>query len=165
MKNRSALATGLTALALVAAGCGGDDDETTTKSETGASGATGATGQSGSSAGVLPADFIAEADAICEEEGAEVEEAASELIEPTAKEQAEFVESTVIPSIQSQIDALGRLEEPAEGADELEAFLDDAQAALDELAADPESFIAGDDPFEDVNDQAAKLGFEECGTG
>lgn len=55
--------------------------------------------------------------------------------------------------------------EPEEGADELETFLDDAQAALDEVEQDPAALTdrnSGEDPFADVETQARELGLTEC---
>ncbi len=73
------------------------------------------------------------------------------------------VSEDVVPSIQGQIDAIRAIGEPAQGAEELDAFLDDAQQALDELENDPSALTEPQaDPFGDVNKQAKALGLTEC---
>lgn len=157
----------LCAIGLLAiGGCGDDEDETTT---TGTTGGTGATGETG--AGLLPGDFAAEADAICAEGDREIDEEAREVFgnadqEPSSAEQEEFFTDTVTPGIQEQIDGLRDLGEPEEGAEEFATFLDDAQAALDEVEEDPSLVIGeGEDPFADVEEQAKALGLKDCASG
>ena len=160
----------LAAVAVALAGCGDDGDDTTTSTSTvtGATGASGASGAEGAT-GLLPADFAAEADAICKAGDAELDEAANEVFgdtsqEPSQAEQEKFVAGTVIPGIQDQIDGLRALGEPEEGSEEFTAFLDDAQDALDAVQDDPSALFGegGDDPFADVEDQARELGLSEC---
>lgn len=148
------------------AGCGDDDDETTSSSTT-TSGATGASGASGASgaAGLLPADFIAEADAICAKGDDQINKAAESLGQNASEaDQVKFVKAVVVPSIQSQIDDVRALGDPDTGADELSTFLDDSESALDKLESDPAAVFGGDDPFADVETQAKELGLEECGS-
>jgi hypothetical protein len=167
MNLKITLAALLASGALVAAGCGDDDDDTTTTSTTTA-GATGATGTEGA-AGILPADFAAEADAICKAGDAEIDAEAEAAFgdsqqEPSQAEQEEFVTDAVLPGIQDQVDGLRALGDPEEGSEEFTAFLDDAQEALDTLEDDPSALFGegGDDPFADVEDQAKELGLSEC---
>ncbi len=164
MRLKTSLALLLT-LGLLAAGCGGDDETTssTTTEATGASGASGASGESGA-AGILPADFAAEADAICKDAEPDLEAAFGNLGQgkPSAGALDDAV-SALVASIQGQIDDIRALGAPEEGAEELTQFLDDAESALSEIESDPQSLLSGDDPFADVNKQGLALGLETCG--
>jgi hypothetical protein len=164
------LAIAVLALGSIAAGCGGDDDETstvapaTTTETTGTTGATGATD-------IPPerAELIEEADAICAEGDEEIDAEGQKLFgdsntEPSAAEQEAFVEDTVVPSIQEQLDGLSELEPPEADAEEFQSIIDNAQSALDELEQNPGVLGSGeDDPFADVNEQAQEFGLTKCG--
>ena len=74
------------AMALVAAGCGGDDDDDALTKE----------------------EFITQADDICTE-GDQIEEQAAEVFgsgQPSKAQQEAFIEETVIPETQAQIDGI-----------------------------------------------------------
>jgi hypothetical protein len=155
--------------ALVGAGCGGDDEETTTATTTGATGATGASGATGESGGgLLPDDFAAEADAICSEGDKKIDAEANKFFgdlekEPSTADQEEFATKTVIPEIQQQIDDLNDLDAPDEGAEEWDTFLKDAQSTLDDVKDDPALLTdEGGNPFADVEKQAQELGLAQC---
>lgn len=154
----------LLAASLLAAGCGGDDETTSSSTTTAAaSGATGASGASGAqgATGILPADFAADANAICEEGQKGLDAAFSQLGQnPSQADIEKVVGPTIVPNIQGQIDAIRALGEPDEGADELNAFLDDAQSTLDQLESNPGTLRG--DPFADVNAQAEDLGLTAC---
>ncbi len=144
--------------ALAIAGCG-DDDETTT------SGATGATGVAG--APLTEAEFVSQANDICTTGDKAINQAGNELFggqQPTEAEVEQFANDVLIPSIQGQIDAIRALAAPEEIANDVTTFLDDAEAALDEVRDDPSLLQASDNagPFADVNDQADALGLTEC---
>ncbi len=170
-KTRKSMALLAIVGALGFAGCGDDDDETTsTTTDSGTTGATGATGESG--AAVLPADFIKEADAICAEGDEAIDAEAKKTFggggEPSNEEQEAFVTDVVVPNIQDQLDQLAELDPPEEGAEEFEALISDANAALDEVESDPAGLFesgGGEDPFADVNKQAKALGLTDCGGG
>ena len=72
-----------------------------------------------------------------------------------------------MPSIQGQIDAIRALTPPEDIADDVNTFLDDADAAVAEIEADPSLAAASDNdsPFTEVNRQASELGLTECGDG
>ncbi|HEX6116527.1 MAG TPA: hypothetical protein VFY99_05460 [Solirubrobacterales bacterium] len=154
---------------LVAAGCGDDDDETTTSSTTTTTeGTSGATGATGAEVSEERAALIEEADAICEQGDKEIDAEAQEVFgnsnqEPPASEQEAFVEDTVVPNIQDQLDQLSELDPPEEDAEEFQGIIDDAQAALDEVADDPSVIGSGDDPFTEVNRRAQEFGLTACG--
>jgi hypothetical protein len=149
----------LAALAIVGAlgfaGCGGDDDESTTSS------AAADTENSASGSATLPADFAEEADQICADGYKEIEANAEPFKgKPSDQDIASFVNDAFIPSVQGQIDDIRELGSPSEGADELAQFLDDAQAALDDLKSDPS--LLESDRFAEVEQEAGALGLEEC---
>jgi hypothetical protein len=163
------LLVALCATAFVVAGCGGDDEETTTVSPTTTT-TDAATGATGAEVSDERAALIEEADAICAEGDEEIDAEAQELFgdsnqEPPAAEQEAFVEDTVIPSVQDQLDQLSELDPPEEDAEEFQSIIDNAQAALDDVAEDPSTFVGGDDPFAEVNQQAEEFGLTACGGG
>lgn len=156
----------LLAIALIAAGCGGDDETSTTSTSTTAEGASGASGQE-AGGGLLPDDFAAEVNAVCEVGNKEIDTAAAELFggsqqEPSEAEQEKFATDVLIPSIEGQIAAIRALGEPDEGAEELSAALDDADAALQEIKDDPTLLTGDSDPFQGIDDQFKELGTPAC---
>lgn len=161
MRGVGVIAATVLAAGALAAGCGDDDDETTT-------GATGATRASGVE--LSESEYRAQANEICRAGEREIEQASEGAFRrsegrPSDQAIEDFATETIIPDIQGQIDAIGALTPPEDRADEFEGFVDDAQAALDELEADP-SLITEEgnrDPFADVNELARDLGLEECG--
>jgi len=145
---------------LVIAGCGDDDDETTTAT-TEATGATGAGGETGSKAA-----FIAGAERICADASAELAaEATDQYPEgpPTGEDAVNFAEDVVIPNLQGQHDAIAELP-PPEGEEEVvEDILSKLQAGIDAIADDPESFLDGD-ALADASEAASEFGLTDCGT-
>jgi hypothetical protein len=165
----AALLVAILATGLVAAGCGGDDDDETTTVEPTTTTTEGATGATGAEVSEGRAALIEEADAICAQGDEEIDAEAQELFgdsneEPPAGEQEAFVEDTVIPNIQDQLDQLGELDPPEEDAEEFQAIIDEAQSALDELGEDPGALAGGGDPFEGVNQRAREFGLTACGS-
>jgi hypothetical protein len=140
------IAAAVLAAGLVVAGCGDDDDET--------------------EAALSETEYLAQANEICKTGEREIEQAAEESFKGRASEAEveEFAAETIVPSIQGQIDDIRALTPPADQADEFEAFVDDAQAALDELEADPSLITQGAsaDPFAEVNAEAEQLGLDRC---
>jgi hypothetical protein len=149
------------AAALTLAGCGDDEETTTTPS--GASGASGVTG-----AALTEDEFVSQANEICAQGGDEIDQAIEETFgnqQPSEADLEQFATDVLVPGIQAQIDGVRALAPPEEIAADVETFLDDAEAALGEVEADPSLLLAGDtpdDPFADVNAQAEALGLTEC---
>ena len=170
-KRLAAVLISVLAIGLFAAGCGGDDDETstttTTSSTTGTSGATGATGASADTS--TKEGLIAAADKICAEGDKEIEAEAQETFsggQPSPQEAQDFVTETVVPNIQKQLDQLRELDPPEADAEEFTAIIDEAQSALDELEKNPDALNpqgSGDDPFAEVNKKAQQFGLTSCG--
>jgi hypothetical protein len=126
---------------VLAPGCGGDDDEVLTKAE-----------------------FIQKVNAICEEGDQELQEASSEAFQtaggPTSEEIAQYANETAIPSIEDQIDEIRALEGPAADQEQINSFLDSAQADLDQVRQDPNFLFSG--AFENSSRLAAGYGIREC---
>jgi len=136
------LLTAALSIGVVAAGCGGGDDNLT------------------------KAEFQAQANAICKKGNKEI--VAAEKTVFTQKGQApskaafdEFANGTLIPSVQSQIDGINDLNPPSADEDKVNAITDEAQAALDKVKQDPHQ-LAGSDPFKKANQLAKDYGLNEC---
>jgi hypothetical protein len=163
MKNRLLIPVALLAAlgALAVAGCGGDDETTDTTAVAGASGVGGIA--------LTQEEWAEQADTICATADKEIDAVGEELFggqQPSQDQIDEFVTDALVPSVQGQLDAIQALTPPEEIADDVTAFLDDANAALDEIRDDPSLAASegGDSPFADVNQQAKDLGLEECGS-
>ena len=162
MKNRLLIPFAILAAlgAIAVAGCGGDDE--TTESTTAVSGTSGVVG-----AALTEDEFVSQANAICKAGDKEVNQAGNELFggqQPTEAQIEQFAKDILVPSVQGQIDAIRALAPPEDIAGDVTTFLDDAEAALGEIAADPSLLQASDNegPFADVNEQADALGLTEC---
>lgn len=172
MRMKTILAATLAA-GLLAAGCGGDDEETTTTTTTttgatGASGASGASGEQGQAAGggLLEDEFAQDMNDICEAGNEEIDAEAKEVFgdaKPSDADQKAFVADTLIPSIEGQIEDIRDLGEPEEGAEELDTVLADGEDALGELEDDPAILTTkGEDPFAGISGQMKELGVPAC---
>ena len=96
------------AMGLIAAGCGGDDDD-------------------GGDA-LTKEEYVAQGNEICEDGNAELEQSADfDFSDPAALEA--FVTDTFVPNIQGQIDDL-REGIPEDDEDEVNEILDEAELAL-----------------------------------
>jgi hypothetical protein len=148
------------AVALIATGCG-DDDEATTN---GATGATGATGESGGEP-LSKSEFIERADRICAEADKEIDEGVDQLLsggEPTPQELARFTTETQVPVRQRQIDQIRALTPPEGDEGEVAAILEAAQDAVDQLEQNPslEGNVAG--VFNETWLLAEDYGLRDC---
>lgn len=146
----SKLMVSLTAIAaaLAIAACGGDDEES------------GDAPATTTTPALTEVEFLEEGNAICAAGNEEIDAASQEIA--GQEDAVAFVEETLVPSIQGQLDGLGELQAPPELEADVETLLADAQSALGEIEADPESVLSGGDPFADVNQQATDIGLEEC---
>jgi hypothetical protein len=147
MKLRAALAlTAVLALGAIAAGCGSSSDDSSTSSLT-------------------KAEFIAKADAICQQGNQEVEAAAKQQFgnqQPSADQVKQFVTETAIPNTQSQIDKIKALGAPSGDEDQIGHLLDTVQADIDKAKA---SGDIENSTFADGNALAKQYGLKVCGQG
>jgi hypothetical protein len=133
----------LLGLPVLAAGCGGGDDNSLSKSE-----------------------FVAQGNAICKKGNQQLNAAGKELGKsPTKAQVNSFVTATVIPNIQGQVDQLRALDEPSADQDQVNAILDEADAALAKVKADPTLLTGHADPFAKANKKAKAYGLTVCGSG
>lgn len=142
-----ALVAGLTALALLAAGCGGGDDETTS---------------------LTRSQFLKQANAMCEEQ----EERRNQAIQDAIKgkdqskllplEQREEVVLTILPAyeeIPEKLEALG----PPEGDEEkVEAIAEAIEKAARDVKADPAEALNSTSQFTQANKLSTEYGLTSC---
>jgi ABC-type lipoprotein release transport system permease subunit len=145
MKVRATLAlTAVLALGVIAAGCGSGDDDSDTSSLT-------------------KSEWIAKADAICQQGNQEIEQAAQQQFgnqKPTAADVQQFATGTALPNTQSQVDKIRALGAPSGDEDQVNHILDTVQAEIDKAKA------AGDiedSTFAEGNSLAKQYGLKVCG--
>ena len=135
------------AMAVVAAGCG----------------------SSGGSSKAAPtkAEFLKQANAICKAGAKELaaKEKAANFDSNTSQDKVvAFVKSTTAPSIRKQIADVKALGFPKGDEATLTKVLDDSDAMAAKLGADPAKYMAGADPFADLDKQLTKYGLTACGS-
>ena len=131
------------AVPLLAAGCGGGGDDNLSKSE-----------------------FVSQGNAICKKGNQQLNAAGKALGKhPTKAQLNSFVTASVIPNIQRQVDQLRALDEPSADQDQVNAILDEADAALAKVKADPSLLTGNSDPFAKANKKAKAYGLTVCGSG
>lgn len=145
MKRNLLWLLGLTvAAALIVAGCGGGGDDSSTSS-------------------LSKSEWIAKADAICQQGNQEIEQAARQQFgnqKPTAADVQQFATQTALPNTQSQIDKIKALGAPSGDEDQVNKILGAVQADIDKAKA------AGDmenSTFADANALARQYGLKVCG--
>jgi hypothetical protein len=127
VSKRFASVAGLGLAALVAAGCGGGGADTT-------------------SDGITKAEFIAQANQICTEGDAQIQEqvaAAYSEGKPSKKKDLQVIEDVVIPGIEDQVDNISQLPVPAGEEDAIAAIIDSAERGVQEVAEDPKLLTDG----------------------
>lgn len=148
MASKLTISLAAVAAALAIAACGGDDEES------------GDAPEATTTPALTEVEFLEEGNAICAAANEEIEAAERKIA--SEDEAIAFFEETLVPNVQGQLDDLGELQAPPELEADVEALLADAQTALDEVQADPQSLLSGGDPFADANQQATEIGLEEC---
>jgi hypothetical protein len=139
------------ATALVAAGCGGGDDNDTSVSS------------------LSKSEWIAKADAICHADNKDLNRVTATAFankQPTQNEQLRFVTQTIVPKIQQQIDQVRALGAPQGDQQAVNAFLAEAQRALDQGKANPSLLTdnpSGKNPFAQTRVLAEGIGLQICG--
>jgi hypothetical protein len=142
------------ALSLAVAGCGGGDD--------------------GGGGGPSKAEFIEEADAICAAAAEQAEPVIAESLpnpENPSPDQILDAVQAVIPIQRDTVARVAELERPEGDEDEIQEFVDKAEAGLDEAEKiqDPQAAVAvlqaadtPQDPFYEANQAAEQYGFRDC---
>jgi hypothetical protein len=146
---------GVLAIALVAAGCGGGDDETT--------------------ATLTKAQFIKQADGICSAAEDELdskfekfgkEHKLSDKHPPNHEESEEAANTILIPSIEGQVTDIRALGAPSGESDQVDELLTAVEAALEKAKEEPAEFIEeeGEGDFAEANKMAREYGLKVCGS-
>jgi len=131
--------------ALVVAGCGGDDDTSAT------------------TASLSKEEFLAQGNAICAEGNKTIEAAGEDLgQQPSQADFEAFVNDSLAPAVQGQIDGINALGAPEGDEEQVTAITDAAQEGVDEIKADPGAITGNQDPFEEANKLAGEYGLTEC---
>ncbi|HEY6772011.1 MAG TPA: hypothetical protein VI035_06130 [Solirubrobacterales bacterium] len=133
------------AVGLIAAGCGGGDDDSDTTTS------------------LTKAEWIAKADAICQQGNQEINQAAQQQFgnqKPTAAAVQQFATGTALPNTQTQVDKIRALGAPSGDEDQVNEILDTVQGDIDKAksAGDIE-----DSTFADGNALAKQYGLKVCG--
>ena len=112
-------------------------------------------------------DFVAGANAVCDETAKLVAAAAADLGEaPTDDQIADFVTSTFIPATRDEIARIRAIGLPAADSNKLNGVLFDMAAALDDLGAAPTEVLAqGLTAFDDISRRLDDYGLTACGSG
>jgi hypothetical protein len=152
------LCAGALALGLLVAGCGSSDDSSEENTSS-----------------LTKAEFIKQADAICEKAGDEVEVEVEAFAEendiPTDKEPSdevkeEIVIEVLVPNIEEQAEGIAALGAPSGEEEQVDQIVEGIETAASETSEDPSSVISGDDgAFKGVNKEAKEYGFKVCGEG
>jgi hypothetical protein len=158
-----ALTAVLAAAALAAAGCGSGDDATTPDA-----------GTTAAAASLTMAEFVTEGNEICAEVNEELEAGIEEFAEenglsgndqPSEEQLEELATEILIPSVAGQFEQIRGLGAPSGEEKKVDAFLDKAESAVEEVEADPALITdqAGQSPFVTVSREATALGLVACG--
>jgi hypothetical protein len=139
-----ALVGAMLALTLIAGGCGSSDSD--------------------DDAALSKAEFVLDANAICETAG-DVDPGRALGEHPSRTEFARFVRGVLVPTIQAEVDRIRALTPPQGDEEEISAILDSAQAAIDEVQAHPGAVNARPNPFRESTRLAHAYGLDACGGG
>jgi hypothetical protein len=143
-RNLALLTAAVLATGLIAAGCGGDDDD-------------GGGGES-----ITKEEFIAEADAICREDGESIEQAGQDI--QTEADVEDFILNTIVPTLREEVEQIRDLGAPAGDEDQINAMLDAVDEGLDEIEDDPSAATnTAANPLNEASRLAQDYGLQVCG--
>ena len=115
-----------------------------------------------SKAVISKADFLTKGNALCTTFNATSDAAQANIT--TEDEQIAFINDTLVPGIRSTVASIRALGFPKGDEALLSGLMDDTEAKLTEIEADPAAAVAaGVDPFADINTQLAAYGLTVCG--
>lgn len=141
------LALFLAGSALVAAGCGGGGEDTTTS--------------------LTKAEFVKQANALCAKYNKQMAADFAGFLEEhrdgnsTPALAAEAVAKATIPATKKELEDLRAMPVPSGEEEEVEALLKRRQEALEKIEDEPQFKTAGD-PFEEFNQPLTDYGLTEC---
>ncbi len=136
------------------AGCGSSSDSTSTET----------------TAAISKAEFVARGNAVCAkgekaqeaEINAYVKKRGLENKRPSKAQEAELVETVLLPNIQSQIDGVKALGAPSGEEQQVSSALELSQQTLEKIEANPELAFGKKDIFAAAGKQLHALGLKEC---
>lgn len=139
----------LAALALIAAGCGGDDEEP-------------------SGPPLTKEEFITQADEICAAGDEEINAAAEEQFgdlteEPPVEDQETFLSDVVAPNYEGQLEDIRALNPPEEDEAEVETLLTALEELITQLRDGPTAVLEATEPPE-ASTFAQEYGLQNCGS-
>ena len=139
------------AIGLSIAGCGGDDEMTT------------------SGTPLSKADFTAQANGICKEitdsARAEAEQEFSNG-RPSDAEIEAYISGGLVPKLEDQANRIDELGAPNGDVDQVSAIVDAMRSAIERIKSDPANAAADSStPFDEANDLAAAYGLDDCANG
>lgn len=122
-----------------------------------------------SSEPLTKAQFVKEANTICEKGVREKEDAVTALLKehaqdntpPTKDETAEMVEEVILPSYRKVVEQLGELSPPEEAGGKAETVIEGYETALQKLEAEPAEGVENN-PFAAPDEKAGAYGLESC---
>ena len=139
-------------IALAVAGCGSSDDDSSSDES--------------STTEISKTDFVTQANEICKSSNTAIDSAANKVFgngQPTQAETEDFITTTVVPQVETQLSAIRELGVPEGDEDQVNAMLDAAESANEEVKADPISATTTNtDPFKEANKLADEYGLTEC---
>lgn len=156
--NRLRLATAVLFVVLgVLSGCGGADDETSARDAPASTATTTA-------APLTKQEFLEQGNKLCKIGNTAINAGVGQVDTSDKQALADAVTQTLVPGVRQQVQALRDLGFPAGDEQRLDAVLDQADAALDALEADPGLLVTGK-PFAEVNKALDAYGLTGCGSG
>jgi hypothetical protein len=153
-KGLAASIFGVLAIALIAAGCGGGNDTTTTASLT-------------------KAEFLKQGNQICDEGNKEINAGFEEFLKknnlshrqkPTQAQREEVAETVILPGVAKQVEGVKALGAPSGEEEKVDAIIEGAEEAIEEAEEDPAAFVneEGGDPFKEVDKLTSEYGLTSC---
>ncbi|MEV4419194.1 hypothetical protein AB0L40_04365 [Patulibacter sp. NPDC049589] len=137
---------------LIFAGCGGDDDK-----------------------GLSKADFITQADAICQKANDQLDKDATAAVtalgtdSPTPEQLKTIATDVALPNLDKQVTDLKALDAPKDDKDTVDALVASLQDGITKAKTDPTVLLNNDSgapsPFADANTKANAYGLKVCGKG
>jgi hypothetical protein len=151
--NRRLAIAAVLSTALLAAGCGSSSsDDAPTKAE-----------------------FVKQADALCQKGSKDINAQAHEFFkkekiapneQPTKQQASQLASDIILPNVQKEVDGVDGLTPPKGDEDKVQAVTDAANEAIDKAKQDPTALLSNSsDPFKKANQLATAYGLKVCGAG
>ena len=125
-------------------------------------------GSGGSTTSPAKAQFLQRANAVCAKALQNLDAANQQAFgnhPGSTSAVAAFVEHTLVPNVQSQVNELRALKPPPGDAAAVNKILDTAQADVNTAKQDPSTLANNQPVFKDATQLASDYGLEACGSG